>query len=173
MQPIYLTGHSRPVRKVMHNQDGDLLFSCSDDGKVAVYDTYQCVRTGQFDVLSACNSIDVTKDSKYVLATCVDGVIVFNVADGSIAAKLNVPGNLKTHVKLSFGDKQFLLIYVDRKVTNIRIYDFATVLSAGPNPENTPKPTQEITAGNGTEYTSACWGPLNKTLYVSTKMGKV
>lgn len=46
MQPYYMPGHSRPVRKVIHNQDGDLLFSCSDDGKVAMYDTFQCVRTG-------------------------------------------------------------------------------------------------------------------------------
>lgn len=141
-----MPGHTRPVRKVIHNQDGDLLFSCSDDGKVAMYDTYQCVRTGQFDVLSACNSIDVTKDSKYVLATCVDGVIVFNVADGSIAAKLNVPGNLKTHVKLSFGDKQFLLIYVDKKITYIRIYDLNQVLNS--SPENTPKPSKEISPTN-------------------------
>ena len=141
-----MPGHTRPVRKVIHNQDGDLLFSCSDDGKVAMYDTYQCVRTGQFDVLSACNSIEGTKDSKYVLATCVDGVIVFNVADGSIAAKLNVPGNLKTHVKLSFGDKQFLLIYVDKKITNIRIYDLNQVLNS--SPENTPKPSKEISPTN-------------------------
>jgi len=39
MQPIYLTGHSRPVRKVMFNYDGDLLFTCSDDGKVCMYNT--------------------------------------------------------------------------------------------------------------------------------------
>lgn len=77
-----MPGHSRPVRKVMHNHDGDLLFSCSDDGKVAMYDTYQCIRTGQFDVQSACTSFDVTKDSKYLLATCVDGIIAFHIKDG-------------------------------------------------------------------------------------------
>ena len=95
MQPYYMPGHSRPVRKVLHNQDGDLLFSCSDDGKVAMYDTYQCVRTGQFDVQSACTSIDVTKDSKYVLATSVEGVQIFNVKNGERVATMLVPGNLK------------------------------------------------------------------------------
>ena len=95
MQPYYMPGHSRPVRKVLHNYDGDLLFSCSDDGKVAMYDTFQCVRTGQFDVQSACTSIDVTKDSKYLLATSVDGVIIFNVKDGTTAASMSVPGNRK------------------------------------------------------------------------------
>jgi len=39
MQPIFLTGHSRPVHKVIHNLEGDLLFSCSDDGTVCMYET--------------------------------------------------------------------------------------------------------------------------------------
>ena len=98
MQPYYMTGHSRPVRQVLHNYDGDLLFSCSDDGRVVVYDTFQCVKTGQYMVNSACTSIDVTKDSRYLLATSVDGVIVFNVADGSRVANLVAPGNRKVQV---------------------------------------------------------------------------
>ena len=104
MQPYYMPGHSRPVRQVVHNQDGDLLFSCSDDGKVAMYDTFQCVRTGQFDVQSACNSIDVTKDSKYVLATSESGIIVFNTKDGSKVAEFSIPGYRKMQVTLAFGD---------------------------------------------------------------------
>lgn len=93
-----------------------------------MYDTYQCVRTGLFDVGSACTSIDVTKDSKYLLATAVEGVIVFNVKDGTRAAAINVPGNRKMQLGLSFGDKQFFLIYMDKRMTMIRIYDLATVL---------------------------------------------
>jgi translation initiation factor 3 subunit I len=160
------------VRKVLHNEDGDLLFSCSDDGKVCMYDTHQCVRTGVFDVQSACTSIDVTKDSKYLLATSVDGAFIFNVKDGTIAAKLTVPGNRKVALGLSYGDKQFFLMYVNAKITYIRIYDMAAVLSAGISSENTPKPTKEFTAATH-EYTCAAWGPLNKTLYVATKTGKV
>ena len=53
------------------------------------------MRTGQFDVQSACTSIDITKDSKYLLATSVDGVIIFNVKDGTTAASMSVPGNRK------------------------------------------------------------------------------
>lgn len=70
-----------------------------------MYDTHQCVRTGVFDVQSACNSIDLTKDSKYLLATSVDGAFIFNVADGSTAAKLTVPGNRKVQLGLNYGDK--------------------------------------------------------------------
>ena len=39
--------------------------------------------------------------------------------------------------------------------------------------ENTPKPVKEITATNQTEFTYACWGPLNKTIFVGTKSGRV
>ena len=48
MQPIYLTGHSRPVLKTQFNVDGDLLFSCSDDQTVCMYNTYNLERVGLF-----------------------------------------------------------------------------------------------------------------------------
>ena len=172
MQPYYMPGHSRPVRKVVHNQDGDLLFSCSDDGKVAMYDTFQCVRTGQFDVQSACNSIDVTKDSKYVLATSESGIIVFNIKDGTKAAEFTIPGYRKMQVALAFGDTKFLVLYMERKTTFIRIYDMSNVIAGGTS-ENTPKVVKEISPISNQEFTCAAWGPLNKTLYVGTKTGKI
>ena len=81
------------MRQVLHNFDGDLLFTCSDDGTVCMYDTFQCVRSGIFEVKSACKSIDVTKDSQYLLAAAVDyGVYIYNVKDGSLVTKVGVPG---------------------------------------------------------------------------------
>ena len=79
MQPIYLTGHSRPVHQVLHNQDGDLLFSCSDDGTVCLYETTQLTRIGVFNIKESCRSIDVTKDSKYLFAAAA--TIGFNIWD--------------------------------------------------------------------------------------------
>lgn len=173
MQPYFMAGHQRPVRQVIHNFDGDLLFSCSDDGKVNMYDTYQCIRAGQFDVASACTSIDVTKNSKYVLATSVDGVIVFNVSDGTVAARINVPGNRKIQVKLSYGEKYFFLIFMDKQVTYINIYDFQQVINSGVVATNTPKPVKEIAPTNQTFFTCGVWGPLNKSLFMATRTGKV
>lgn len=48
MQPIYLTGHARPVQKVLFNMDGDLLFTCSDDKTVCMYNTIKLERVGLF-----------------------------------------------------------------------------------------------------------------------------
>lgn len=126
MQPIYLTGHSRPVRKVMHNMDGDLLFTCSDDGTVCMYETSQCIRLGLFDVKEACRSIDVTKDSKYLIAASVTvGYIVFNVKDGKTVTTVRVqPSHQFKQVALSFGDKELLTIADYQKSSVIRIFDF-------------------------------------------------
>lgn len=93
MQPIYLTGHSRPVRKVLYNYDGDLLFSCSDDGKVCLYNTFDCSRIGVYNVNEACKSIDVSKDSKWLLAAATTfGVFIFSVHDGDLKSKIETRG---------------------------------------------------------------------------------
>lgn len=92
MQPIYLTGHSRPVRKVMFNSDGDLLFTCSDDGTVCMYNTYDCTRIGVFPVKEAIKSMDVTKDSKYVLAAGTTfGFCIFNAMTGEEVQRFTIP----------------------------------------------------------------------------------
>lgn len=107
MQPIYLTGHSRPVRKVMFNYDGDLLFTCSDDGKVCMYNTYDCARVGVFNVKEACKSIDVTKNSKYLLAAATTfGYIVFDTSNGHEIARVALPiQNIQVkQVEFNLGD---------------------------------------------------------------------
>ena len=93
MQPIYLTGHSRPVRKVMYNYDGDLLFTCSDDKTICMYNSFDCSRVGVFDIKEACKSFDVTKDSKYVLAAATThGCLIFNTFDGTLKSSIKLPG---------------------------------------------------------------------------------
>ena len=93
MQPVYLTGHSRPVNQVKHNHDGDLLFTCSDDGTICKYDTFQLIRTGVFKVNEACRSIDITKDSKHlIVAATTVGLQIYDVQSGDRLANVQVPG---------------------------------------------------------------------------------
>ena len=116
MQPVYITGHSRPVRKVLHNEDGDLLFSCSDDGTVCMFNTHQCERIGVFEVKEACKSISLTKDSKYLIAApTTKGIYVYSVSDGKHLRTTLVPGNFTKHVAMSYSDKHVLVLYEDRK----------------------------------------------------------
>lgn len=94
MQPIYLTGHSRPVRKVLYNYDGDLLFTCSDDGNVCMYNTFDLSRIGVFNIKEACKSIDVSKDSKWLLAGATTfGIFIYQVIDGTLVEKVPVYRN--------------------------------------------------------------------------------
>jgi WD40 repeat protein len=106
MQPIYLTGHSRPVRKVLYNYDGDMLFTCSDDGKVCMYNTLDCSRIGVFNINEACKSIDVSKDTKYLLAAMTTyGFGIYSTNDGNLITKVEVPGIQARYVEFALGDK--------------------------------------------------------------------
>lgn len=172
MQPTWLIGHSRPVRQVLHNYDGDLLFTCSDDSKICVYNTFQCQRTGVFNNESACYSLDVTKDSKYCLATAaVTGVNIFNVATGEKVKEVKVDGNQSLCTKLAFGDKMFFCMFKYERICYIRVFDLDNVLKC--KDDEKPKVIKEFKSAGDNIYTYALWGSLNKTIYASTTTGKV
>lgn len=101
----------------MYNADGDLLFTCSDDGTVCMYNTYECQRIGVFNLKEAIKSMDVTKDSKYVLAAGTTfGFCIFNALNGDEIVRTTIPvKTLQTiqtkHVEFALGDKRFLVVY--------------------------------------------------------------
>lgn len=83
MQPIYLTGHTRPVRKIQFNFDGDLLFTCSDDQTIQMYNTHLLERVGIFQIDDSCKSMDLTKDSKHLLAAATTiGIKIYDASNG-------------------------------------------------------------------------------------------
>ena len=132
MQPIYLTGHSRPVRKVMFNHDGDLLFTCSDDGHICMYNSFDCTRVGVFNLKEAIKSMDVTKDSKYVLAAGTTfGFCIFNTMTGEELIRTTIPvKNIQTkHIEFALGDQKFLVVYDHMKRSYVRVYDFKSALN--------------------------------------------
>jgi WD40 repeat protein len=169
MQPVYLTGHSRPVRKVMFNSDGDLLFTCSDDGNVCMYNTYDCARVGVFSVKEAIKSIDVSKDSKYVLAAGVTfGFCIYNLMNGDELARVSLTvKNIQTkHVEFALGDGKFLIVFDHAKRSYIHIFNFKDALAGKNAPELSIEGPQDHI------ITQASWGPLNKTLYIATDKGR-
>ncbi len=139
MQPIYLTGHSRPVRKVMYNYDGDMLFTCSDDGKVCMYNTFDCTRVGVFNVKEAVKSVDVSKDTKYVIAAATTfGYCIFNAMNGELLKRFEIPvQNIQTkHIEFSLGDQSILIVYDHAKKSYIRIQDFKSALDGEKKPDS-------------------------------------
>ena len=51
----------------------------------------------------------------------------------------------------------------------MRIYDLAAILKHGEE----AKPAHELIGSKDYAYTNAVWGPLNKTIYISTNTGRV
>lgn len=133
MQPIYLTGHSRPVHKVLFNYDGDLVFSCSDDKTVCMYNTHLLERVGLFQINDSCKSIDVTKDSKLLFATAtIKGVKIFDCNNGDLLAEMMMPGIQTRKIVLSYTNKQFAVIYENLAGENfIRIFNVKDALDHG------------------------------------------
>lgn len=177
MQPVYLTGHSRPVHKVMHNYDGDLLFTCSDDGTICMYDTHQLVRIGVFKVNESCRSIDVTKNSKYVVASATTvGINVYDIKTGKLTSQVNVPGLHSKQVSLSFGDDLCFCLHDVEKRSYIRIFNMAEVMAGTSEGAVGGKGVKEIHTLEGSkdyQYTQAVWGPRNQSLLIGTTTGKV
>ena len=68
---IAIASHTTPVNVVKLNEDGDLLFSASNDGSldttVCLFYSHSGERIGTFKCKAAVKSIDVSRDSKYLL----------------------------------------------------------------------------------------------------------
>jgi len=69
MKYVAISSHTAPVNVVKLNNDGDLLFSASNDTKVIMYYSVSGERIGSFKCKAACKSMDITKDNKYLLTT--------------------------------------------------------------------------------------------------------
>ena len=69
MNVYALRGHERPVRMVKFNSDGDLIFTCSDDGFVVVWRAATAEIVGKIKCNSAIKSIDVSSDTKYLITS--------------------------------------------------------------------------------------------------------
>lgn len=69
MNVYALRGHERPVRMIKFNADGDLLFTCSDDGYVVVWRTEKAEMVGKIKCASAVKSIDISRKSDFLITS--------------------------------------------------------------------------------------------------------
>lgn len=71
-------------------------------------------------------------------------------------------------MEFALGDKEFLVLYEHNdKKSRIDIHDFEGALEEKSEAKISLDLTNEFT------ITQASWGPLNKTLYISTSIGKI
>jgi len=165
------------VRKVMFNKDSDLLFTCSDDATVVMYHTSDCRRLGIFNIGVACKCIDVSKDSRLLLASSTtDGFMLFEVEGGKLLAKIKVPSLRHNHVEFSFSDK-FILVVSEEKGSKsvLRVYNTQACLEAGVQGDqgSTIDPVCMFEGPTDHQVTQASWGPLDESIYISTDKGRM
>jgi len=110
-----------------------------------MYNTHVLERIGVFQINDSCKSIDVSKDSKYLLATATTyGVKIFDTKNGDVVAEVKVPGIFCKQVEMSFSDKQFLVVYADKGQTFVRIYSMKDALAHGKQQKDKDEPLKYL-----------------------------
>ncbi len=105
MKPIELRGHTRPVKAVKINFDGDLFFSGGADSIVNVWSTYTGERIGSIETSAAVKTIDITNDSSILIVASMKGEIEFFNVDGGEKIGSFDRGYKIVSLELSYGDK--------------------------------------------------------------------
>lgn len=167
MKQFNLNGHSRPVRKVKYNHDGDMFFTCSDDKLIIAWSNFNAKKMGVYEGPSACKSLEVSRHTEHVIgAFGLDGVLIFEAETGKeiTSFKADDKGQAR-YVELNYGDTELLVVTQGKDSSTIKIYDFDKILQ---------KKKELIKVFNiDAIVTQASYGYLNEKLYVSTDKGKV
>ena len=83
MKKIAISCHTTPVNVVKLNEDGDLLFSASNDKYVKLFYSVTGERIGTFRCEAAVKSIDISRDSKLLISvTSIGHVELWEVNGG-------------------------------------------------------------------------------------------
>lgn len=107
-----------------------------------MYETFQLVRIGVFKINEACRSIDITKDSKYLIVSATTvGLQFYDIGTGRRLHEVKVPGVNSKIVALNYGDTEVLCLYDHEKRSYIRSYKVADILSSA---TNAPKEQFEV-----------------------------
>ena len=98
-----------------------------------MYNTYLLERVGVFQIDDSCKCMDITKNSKYLLAAATTlGVKIFDTTNGDKVAEVPINAMITKFVELSFSDKYFAVICEDRGADDtIKIFKMQDALDWG------------------------------------------
>lgn len=162
-----LQGHSRPVKSVKYNTDGDMFFSCSDDKLIIAWSNENAEKMGVYEGPSACKSLAVSKNTEYVIgAYSMEGVVIYEAMTGKEVFKFKCEGGYKTeYIELSHGDSELLLLNTKSGKSQIQLYNFKKLLDKDKKVRKVFNYEDEII--------QASFGYLNEKVYASTNKGKM
>lgn len=161
-----LQGHSRPVKMVKYNKDGDMFFTCSHDKRIIAWDNEHAEKVGVYEGPSACKSLAISKHTEYVIgAFSMEGVVVYEAMTGNQIMSFKLDGYKTEYIEFSQGDSELLLLNRKGSASQIQLYDFSKLLDKDKKVKKVFNYDEEIT--------QASYGYLNEKLYLSTSKGKV
>jgi translation initiation factor 3 subunit I len=180
---LLLTGHSRPITVVKYNQDGDLLFTASKESSTGgthnlclwLVDNGERVGT-YLGHTGAVYSLDVTRDSKYLLTGSADSTVrLWEALTGRLLATIPLKG--PSHgVAWAEGEKSFAVIS-NKFMTHdaqVCVYDFDPQAPEGtPMVSSEPKFVFSHPPTAAVNYTRCLWMPMNDGILLSMENGSL
>ena len=111
MKILTLRKHEKPINSIKINYDGDLVFSASSDTYVHLWRTSNGERLGSFKCNAAIKSIDITRDSKYLIAGNLIGDLeIFEIYGGKKAADVSIVKGRVKNLELSLSNDKLLIV---------------------------------------------------------------
>jgi translation initiation factor 3 subunit I len=135
MKPFILQGHSRPIRDIKFNREGDLLFTGSNDRFVTLWASETGERIGTYYHSAAVINMGVTLDSKILVSGDATGGLYFwEVSTGTLLRKIEMESTVSVrYLDLSLGDQRVTLAYAGRTrdaKSSIDVYNMNDIFSA-------------------------------------------
>jgi translation initiation factor 3 subunit I len=180
MKPIILQGHSRPIRDIKFNKEGDLLFTGSNDRNVTLWASETGERIGTYYHSAAVNSIVVTNDSKILITgDATGGCYLWEVSTGTLLRKIEMDATLSIrYVDLSFGDQKLCFAYSGRTKESkscIDVYTVKDIFSAKIDDKLIVKDSVPIYTINSdkSKFTNCKWINLNRNILCGKDDGTI
>jgi translation initiation factor 3 subunit I len=178
MKPLILQGHSRPIKDLKFNIDGDLLFSASDDRYITLWATETGERIGTFHHSAAVNTMSLTNDSKILVSGDKTGGCYFwEINTGALLKKIDMDPTVSVRsTELSFGQENVAIAYSGRlreAKSQIDIYRVSDILSASTDSKSIIRELEPIKSfsPNVSKFAQSKWINLNNNLVVSHEDG--
>jgi FOG: WD40 repeat len=169
MRPILLNGHTRSLTKIKYNREGDLLFSVSKDHTPTVWYSHNGERLGTYDGHNGtCWDIDVNGTTTRVLTGSGDNTCrLWEATTGKQLHVFETKSAVRS-VAFAFGDKEAIFV-TDATMGNKSTIHFIKIAE---NPEEQQPPYKTIIT-DGSKFTIARWGYLNKTIVAGHDDGTI
>ena len=177
MKPIVLQGHSRPIRDIKFNIQGDLLFTGSVDRLLSSWKTETGERIGTFTHNAAVSNLCVTKDSKLMVSGDTTGTIyIWDVSAGKKIREFEGDPSLSIKsIDLSSSDEKVSFVTSGRQKNSksfVETYKMVDLLSLS-SIESLKKSVESIIESSTNKFTSAKFSDINKKLFVSKEDGSM